>query len=442
MSEARRSSSSFRASASRLSSGRRSSSREPKPILVPKYAVANEESHKGEDFHREEVAEACSAFAVFDGHGGKDFARAAAASDGMLSRFLAQGGTTPAQLSDTAVQDTFWEVDAAIGEELAERGLHGGAVCGVLLVDHAESYACTLAWVGDSTAIVVDMRAKAEYDSGGFLNCGRNALLDATENHSACVAEEKATVERMAAVCKQIRKGAKEAARAAAGMAAAADDGSGSDDEKVSIPGYDGKNFEAPTAEEVAAACAKLGHSASDAEVAHMTRAFARERRIYKAIPKSSKYRRNAYVMARPKEKDQNQPVVVATHADPYSSHYKDLQMTRSLGDWTKSAWVLPHPQLRRFTVPHDESRRVVIASDGLWDIISAEDGAAIARQHDEPQAAADALLAVAQHEYHQVRGLEKMGDDTTVVVVDLNPGGLAYEDPIKGMGGVCCAVL
>ena len=285
----RRSSSSFRASASRLSSGRRSSSRAPKPILVPKYAVANEESHKGEDFHREEVAEACSAFAVFDGHGGKDFARAAAASDGMLSRFLAQGGTTPAQLSDTAVQDTFWEVDAAIGEELAERGLHGGAVCGVLLVDHAESYACTLAWVGDSTAIVVDMRAKAEYDSGGFLNCGRNALLDATENHSACVAEEKATVERMAAVCKQIRKGAKEAARAAAGMAAAADDGSGSDDEKVSIPGYDGKNFEAPTAEEVAAACAKLGHSASDAEVAHMTRAFARERRIYKAIPKSSK---------------------------------------------------------------------------------------------------------------------------------------------------------
>ena len=51
-------------------------------------------------------------------------------------------------------------------------------------------------------------------------------------------------------------------------------------------------------------------------------------------------------------------------------------------------------------------------------------------------------LLAVAQHEYHEVRGLEKMGDDTTVVVVDLNPGGLAYEDPIKGMGGVCCAVL
>ena len=44
------------------------------------------------------------------------------------------------------------------------------------------------------------------------------------------------------------------AARAAAGMSAAADDGSGSDDEKVSIPGYDGKNFEAPTAEEVAAA--------------------------------------------------------------------------------------------------------------------------------------------------------------------------------------------
>ena len=64
------------------------------------------------------------------------------------------------------------------------------------------------------------------------------------------------------------------------------------------------------------------------------------------------------------------------------------------------------------------------------------------AEEYSAVEAAADALLAVAQHEYHEVRGLEKMGDDTTVVVVDLNPGGLAYEDPIKGMGGVCCAVL
>ena len=120
MSEARRSSSSFRASASRLSSGRRSSSRAPKPILVPKYAVANEESHKGEDFHREEVAEACSAFAVFDGHGGKDFARAAAASDGMLSRFLAQGGsgssarrrgTTGEEIDESGSCRVFWHLE-------------------------------------------------------------------------------------------------------------------------------------------------------------------------------------------------------------------------------------------------------------------------------------------------------------------------------------------
>ena len=141
--------------------------------------------------------------------------------------------------------------------------------------------------------------------------------------------------------------------------------------------------------------------------------------------------------MAR-RRKDQNQPVVVATHADPPS--HKDLQMTRCSATGRNRGAAAP--AAAAFTVPHDESRRVVIASDGLWDIISAEDGAAIARQHDEPQAAADALLAIAQHEYHEVRGLEKMGDDTTVVVVDLNPGGLAYEDPIKGMGGVCCAVL
>ena len=172
-----------------------------------------------------------------------------------------------------------------------------------------------------------------------------------------------------------------------------------------------------------------------------MTRAFARERRIYKAIPKSSKYRRNAYVMARPKEKDQNQPVVVATHAGPYSSHYKDLQMTRSLGDWTKSAWVLPHPQLRRFTVPHDESRRVVIASDGLWDIISAEDGAAIARQHDEPQAAADARSRSRSTSTRGPRPRED-GRRHDRRRGRPQPRRLAYEDPIKGMGGVCCAVV
>ena len=100
---------------------------------------------------------------------------------------------------------------------------------------------------------------------------------------------------------------------------------------------------------------------------------------------------------------------------------------------------MLPHPQVSRFTVAHDESRRVVIASDGLWDVISYEHAAAITRESESAQAAADALLAVAQREYHEVRGLEKMGDDTTVVVVDLNPAGLPFTEPTGGSG--CCSV-
>ena len=100
---------------------------------------------------------------------------------------------------------------------------------------------------------------------------------------------------------------------------------------------------------------------------------------IQAAVPQSSsRYRRNACIFRRPKEKDENEPMVVATHEDPYSSHYRDLLMTcvrgelytpvvfplsmdtscvrphssrRSICDWTKSAWVLPHPDVVSFDV-------------------------------------------------------------------------------------------
>ena len=137
----------------------------------------------------------------------------------------------------------------------------------------------------------------------------------------------------------------------------------------------------------------------------------------------------------RPQAKDENMPLVVATHEDPYSSHYRDLLMTRSICDWTKSAWVLPQPSVAPFEVPANKCFRVVLASDGLWDICSLEHAAEVCKGASSAQAAADELLNIAKAVYNGERGLEKMGDDTTVMVVDLAPGGVGAS---KGGCTVC----
>lgn len=62
----------------------------------------------------------------------------------------------------------------------------------------------------------------------------------------------------------------------------------------------------------------------------------------------------------------------MATHLDPYSKHYRDLMNTRTICDWSKSAWVIPQPETIRFTV--QKYTRVVIGSDGLWDVLSRQD--------------------------------------------------------------------
>ena len=64
-------------------------------------------------------------------------------------------------------------------------------------------------------------------------------------------------------------------------------------------------------------------------------------------------------------------------------------------------------------------------------------------------QAAAEALVDAAKVVYLEHRQLELPGDDTTVLVVDLNPSNLAYvEPPPVGSGGGgggggsgCCSV-
>jgi len=193
--------------------------------------------------------------------------------------------------------------------------------------------------------------------------------------------------------------------------------------------------------EHVLEAFQKLGLSTSTEQLALYRRAFAREKLIQKMMPKDAKHRRRCFIHKRPPEKDENEPLVVATDDDPWSKHHKDLMMSRSICDWSKCAWVLPHPQLLELTVGAAEHQRVVIASDGLWDVVSEAEAMQIARDTPSVDQVADTLMGMAKAEYLTNRGLAKMGDDTTVMVVDLNPSNVSFEARATATDN-CCAIL
>ena len=64
---------------------------------------------------------------------------------------------------------------------------------------------------------------------------------------------------------------------------------------------------------------------------------------------------------------------------------------------------------------------------------------AELTRSAPTVQEAADALISAAKKVYFEQWGLQLPGDDTTVLVVELNPSGM--PPPLKPAGGGCCAV-
>ena len=412
-------------------------------------AVAQAESHKGEDCAaRFEEGGELHGFAIYDGHGGPDCARYCAHEDtGFLPSLLRGRASLP---EAEAIADVFWAADAECGAWLAARGGHGrdgggahaGSTATLLMVQRLAAgsstgvgmagggFRCRFAWVGDSMALTVDMAT--------------GKMIDHTLIHCPDRADEVANLRLMSKAGKELPRGRKADRKKKAGapdpaeldpatattaeVAAAMMGELEEEEEEEELP---------ITAAGVGAACKRAGVLPSaGCPPELMLRAFAREQLINTVIPKGRKYRRNACIFRRPRKKDENMPMVVATHEDPYSSHYRDLLMTRSICDWTKSAWVLPQPDVATFEVPNGKHVRALIASDGLWDICSWENACDILRAARTPQEAADALLEVAKGVYQGERGLEKMGDDTTVMVIDLLPGGPASA--VKPKGGGC----
>ena len=97
--------------------------------------------------------------------------------------------------------------------------------------------------------------------------------------------------------------------------------------------------------------------------------------------------------------------------------------VSRSIGDWDGSRAIVPEPDVLRFDVPADGLVRVVIASDGVWDFVTPAQAAMVLRTSSSAQAAASRLVRVASRRSHSALG--RLKDDTTALVIELNPSGL-----------------
>ena len=348
-----------------------------------------------------------SLFAVFDGHGGPQ--AAVLCRDTLCPSILASARP----VSTESVEEAFWSADAA----LCEQGQFAGTTATVLCVGRTVGggFSCLLSWVGDSTAIVIDMLAPRATKS-----VVRSA---STTDHNASNASESRRLRVEALV-------------------------------RESLELFTDDPLAPPSVEQVEAAWAAAlpGEPPLSADAAGvLTRELARGARlemleadriaaqVAAAGPTDRKYvpRRRSRVPSQfsPRYVGSKPALTTYRRVDDQSPAQRgaSLMMTRSIGDWDAARALTPHPQSLRFAVRAADAAdgdggradappqrwAVVLASDGLWDQVSHERAAAVVRSAVDPQGAADALVKLA------TVGLVTPKDDTSVIVVDLNPAEL-----------------
>ena len=374
------------------------------------FAKSNQESKKGEDFAcaLNETQNAPAAFAIFDGHSGKETARIC--SDIVCQRLLQAGPP----FKEDAIIDAIWAAD----EEIGLQKVRDGATAQIMLVEKAgDNLKVTVAWCGDSSLVVT--------------NVSDGKLLFSTASHTAgpdhqgggAWQPEKVFLERLVALRKAVEATA--------------------DIDTVKAE---------TTPDMVKAAIQSLGEEPKEEEVALMVRALRRGKIVAdvywelnpQKLAENAEYvRKNLFVRQRDKDHDVNQVWVVATADNRADPGYSDVQMTRSICDWKAADLVLPHPQVHSFEVPAGEVFRVCLASDGLWDICNFETACTEIATAPTVAKASDALLSRAVKEYIGNRGHDSMDDDTTILVVELNPSGVKPQllpAPPSGGGG-CCTI-
>lgn len=390
-------------------------------------------------------------YAVFDGHGGKG--AAVACCDGI--------GRTLLQLDDPddeAIRNAFWNVDEALGLG----GVTAGSTATVLLATESPGggLRCTLAWVGDSTAVRIAMGAQ-DVD-----------VLAATAPH---LPSNEAEVKRM-----ELEWAIREAVHNSlmwnyfelkmlsrqdllVPTVDASASASISDQTAAVIQAHvRGTRYRAFLQQFRA-----VGQAAVEAGMANPTReetillmrSLRREALMHAMMTNSSKViskpgrgrtiRKQSIVT--PRFGSNGGPVTVrATQAEGFSGSSQglkerynyglsDTMMTRSIGDWDAARACVPDPEIMRFEVSSGAHERVVIASDGLWDVCTNEKAASIVRK---AKSAADAAYKLAEYAWRTSHArFDRLKDDTTIVVVDLDCS-LPGESPPQNKDAGCGCLL
>ena len=409
--------------------------RTPADTVSISFGKAQECTLKAEDCYVASLREAgTSAFGIFDGHNGR--LAAAHCRDVMVPNLVDEGPP----FTVYKVSDAFWNADKHLGLERVT----DGTTASLLLVerkDDTPALQCTLAWLGDSLAVRINMCSEK-----------KAAVVFKTSSHNVNNPAEVARMKANWAVRDRIVSNRGAGADGEASLAQSAD-------RNISIVKRDElqrtASKHAPTTDEVCAAATELGLPTTATDTELLRRALEREvlmalpeRRFRLTRAKSEISSRatstngasspNAVLggVQRSLSKEDREPTG-PTKLGPRASVLKDIQTTwqtrqfgkvttlvsRSIGDWDAARTLIPQPEVTSFEVGRGMCERVIIASDGLWDYCSFEKAVDIAYSSDSPQQAADRLVK------QVVESVKPLKDDLTVVVVDLNLTGKPVPD-------------
>ena len=404
--------------------------------------ASRQHSQKGEDFYATKVTGEHGVMGVFDSHGGKEAGSLCAAELVEQLTLLPAAANECGHFAfpEDAVVDTFWAMDHRLGRE----GIYSGSTASVLLVSQTGNdepgLACTIAWVGDSTAVAVSMADP----------CRSPPPLWQTANHTPANAEEskRCVVEwEVRREVQMLREAQREETCGTNLVQLEVGDPLSSDwsDSFVILKEPERESFyarkRAPTAVEVAAAVNASGLNVTEEDKALLVRALGREKRI------EAPERRASFALGRESTRS-NTKVIARGNADfgpkvlaGGDSGKVSTCVTRSIGDWDGARAMIPQPEISRFAVGPEEHVRVVIASDGVWDFLSPDEAAGLARRASTVNVAACAIADKARA--RSMQRLNALKDDTTCLVVDLNPSRRAVlpPEPVAGGIGGCCAI-
>lgn len=376
-------------------------------------------------------------YGVFDGHGGKT---ASTYGSQQLARELQALGPSA---SDKDIEAAFWAADAELGKICTD-----GSTASILLVSRqSDGFECTLAWVGDSQAVVVEMTPEG-------------SIVAESTRHCADARLERVRVQQTWDISKAIRfaiaEGLEQAPRTLEGVYSPESimrcarnlNLTLTLDEAMLV----GRAIERGDRLDMQRMQSALG-SAIDTSLLQSTiapRVPGGKAFLHKvaASPGNSKHGGSAF-LSTPNNSQHGQTGITGSDLPGDVDHISlgnsitrgnvqsvSTAVTRAIGDWDGSRAMIPHPEIIRFKVTGSRCVRTVIASDGLWDLVSVEEASKVLKKGKTPTSCADKLLEMAL--FRSNSKFNELKDDTTVMVIELNPSG----EPIQlAATASCCAI-